>query len=704
MAAGICPHCGYMADDEETDIQQTIPDTKPFEEDETGSAISPTMRLEENEEQKYEDPRWLQSGVILHGRYEVCKVIGAGGFGITYKVWDHKNTVYKALKEYFQQGVVNRIPGTTEVIVSAPKRREEFEYGKARLLNEAQIVAKFQSSTIVRVDDYFEENNTAYMVMEYLESQTLEDYIRNRKHVLDPEQAINIGVHICDALEEIHKAGVIHRDIAPDNIFVTDEGDVKIIDFGSARLSKEDIDDRMIMIKPGFAPPEQYEKIDPDNDRQQAWTDVYALGATLYMALTGQVPAESSDRKVDFDTDTDRVCYPKEINPNIPDFLNNTIMTAMAINIHERFQNAAEMKAALLQEKEVLPVEIVRKRKKMRRTAGIGCGFIAAILIVAIGVKVYWEKQKNVVLDPADITVWYSVSADTGLEQQENTVMETIREELLKSDEFSQITIELTAIPEDDYEKQLEDAYIEGNMPTIFECTDPDGSYMDGAADVKETLGEVEKGSCYFIDDYSKYFSQSDKIPMGFNIPVIYINTGLVPDYTNDMKISGMDDFMQLCNGEMIFKPIAVSEKVRGSYEQMFSDFTDYTDNMEGYSMDDFLSGAVVAYFSDTSDYYTVRDAVGRTGHLEIVPIGGKDIICQFSDYWSMSLCEGAEKIAAQKTLSYLLSNFSEDQHYLQTSMSGLPLEKKALSDYGDVHRAFKELLSDCSIYTFEKQ
>ena len=98
---------------------------------------------------------------------------------------------------------------------------------------------------------------------------------------------MQFGAHSCDALQEIHEAGVIHRDLAPDNIFVNEDGSVKIIDFGSARLSREDFDDRLIVLKPGFAPPEQYERIDPRNDRQQAWTDVYALGATLYMALTG---------------------------------------------------------------------------------------------------------------------------------------------------------------------------------------------------------------------------------------------------------------------------------------------------------------------------------------------------------------------------------------------------------------------------------
>ena len=380
IAAGICPKCGSISNQPTVSKTSYVNDYGWFSH--SGDSVSKTQQLEDVDQDRYEDPRWLPKGTILNGRYEVHRVIGAGGFGITYKVWDSKSSVFKAVKEYFQQGVVNRIPGTTEVIISAPKRKEEFEYGRERLLNEARMVAKFQSPSIVHVDDYFEENNTSYMVMEYLESKTLEEYIIDKKSVLDPEQTVDIGVRICEALEEINKAGVIHRDIAPDNIFVDDDGNVKIIDFGSARLSKEDIDDRLIVLKPGFAPPEQYEKIDPNNDKQQAWTDVYALGATLYLCVTGQVPSESSDRKADFDTDTDRVRYPKELNPNLPDFLNNTIMTAMAINIHERFQNASELKAALLQEKKVVPVEVARRNKRIRRTVSISTCLVAALIIL----------------------------------------------------------------------------------------------------------------------------------------------------------------------------------------------------------------------------------------------------------------------------------------------------------------------------------
>lgn len=704
IAAGICPHCGNILPDTVKKTQAMFPGA---EEEAQKTSMSQTVPLFVDEEpgepvQHYEDPRWLPLGTILNSRYRVCKVIGSGGFGITYQVWDTQNSVYKAVKEYFQQGVVNRIPGHTEVLISAPKRREEFEYGKERLLNEARIVAKFQSSSIVRVDDYFEENNTAYMVMEYLETKTLEEYILERKSVLDSDLAIRIGVRICEALEEIHRAGVLHRDVSPDNIFVTSDGDVKIIDFGSARLSKEDVDDRLIVLKPGFAPPEQYEKIDVNNDRQQAWTDVYALGATLYLCMTGQVPAESSDRKADFDTNTDRVRYPHEINPNIPEFLSNVIMTAMAINIHERFQNASELKEALLQERKVLPVEVVRKRKQIRRTVAIGAS-IAVILVLAFtGIWRYFDRKEDATLREAAVSIWYCVSEEESLRQQKNDTFEAMKQELNASDKFSEITVELTAIPEGEYAARLEEAYTSGEMPLIFESPDPGAAYLNGVEDLKEVIDSVEDDGCWFLRDYDSYFGDRTRIPLGFNVPVIYINTALVPDYSEDLHVDGMEDLMALSGGDLVYQPMVVNEELMGTYEAMFPDFASYQGNMTGYTMDSFLNGEAVVLFSDTADYYTVRNHLQSNFAMIRIEVG--EVVCRFCDYWSISDCEGDAEIAAKEILAYFLTNNFQDQYYVQTNLPGLPIEKQAVQDYAWVTKSMEKFLTDFNNYSFVKQ
>ena len=662
IAAGICPYCGC----ENTEALPVQAAKKPS------------------------DPRWLRAGTVLHGRYEVVQVIGAGGFGITYKVIDRYSGVFKAVKEYFQQGVVNRIPGTAEVLISAPKRREEFEYGRSRLLAEARIVAKFQSESIVRVEDYFEENNTSYMVMEFLDGQTLEDYIVSRKRPLSPEQAVQFGAHICDALQEIHEAGVIHRDLAPDNIFVNEDGSVKIIDFGSARLSREDFDDRLIVLKPGFAPPEQYERIDPRNDRQQAWTDVYALGATLYMALTGQVPAEASDRKADFDNHCDRVRYPQEINPQIPDFLNNTIMTAMAINIHERFQSAGEFKDALLGQRQVLPVEVVRKRKVRRRTFGIAGSLVAAVLLVLIGFQWFGNRRDQAVLAPAEVSVWYALEADDDQAARKNAAMEAIVGELEKSDRFSKETITLQGIPEDSYPETLAQAYRGGEMPVLYESLLADAPYLEGANSLLDVAARVQS-ECPYLDGYTA----DCRFPVGFDAPVVYINSSLVTDIPEGTTVDSVEAFMKLSGGSMAYLPVAADPDVRALLSEALPDYTANRSALEAYTAQDFLEGRAVAYFADTSDYFRVRSAL--PGHFVMLPVKAEPSVLRYSNFWSTTTPDGDTREAAQEILAYLLSNYAQDQLYLQAGCPGLPLEKTALDNYVSVRHAFQPVFGSIS-------
>ena len=700
IAFEVCPHCGHVNKwDEKNKTTITMAMQTQSLYPDTGSKTDPKKssgRLEDKE------PRHLPKGTILRGRYEVDRVIGIGGFGITYKVWDSRSSQYKAIKEYFQKGVVNRIPGTKEVIISSEKRREEFLYGKTRLLNEARIIAKFQSPSIVYVDDYFEENNTSYMVMEYLESQTLEDYIVNRKQVLDPEQAIDIGIRICDALEEIHRAGVLHRDIAPDNIFIDKNGNIKIIDFGSARLSKEDTDGQMIVIKPGFAPPEQYEKIDLKNDRQREWTDVYALGATLYLCLTGKVPAESSERKIAVDSGADPVAYPKELNPQIPEFLSNTIMTALAVEVHERFKNPSEFKSALKQERKVLPVEEARKRKKLIKTVGIRGGFLAAAIVMIIGFGIDYIKSRAI-LHPADVTIWYTLSTNPEQAQQKQTAMESIIQALKESDKFSKITFEPTGFSEEEYSDKLKEAYEQGKMPVLFESNDLNSEYPLSDVNIKEIMKTSKEINCSFLDKYASGFDGTGQLPIGFDIPVIYINNALVPDYKEEMEIDSMEDLMALCEGEMIYKPMAVKKDWITAYEKMLPDFKEYEAAMEEYTMQDFLDGKAVVYFSDISDYYTIRNE--KAGYFSVEPVNAERIVCSFTNVWNISECNDAQETAAKHILSCFLNNYSQDQYYLQTQNPGLPLDQAVLQEYPDVQWRFSDFLSESNTdkFVFER-
>lgn len=332
--------------------------------------------------------RCLKPGVILKERYKIEEVIGAGGFGITYRAWDPLLQSYVAIKEYYPSGIATRSADSSKVCVPVGQEQREYHRGRIRFLKEAQDVARFQSEpNIVSIYDYLEENDTAYMVMEYLHGCTLKQYIREHGGRLDTDHILHICLSVLDALAVVHKAGMIHRDISPENIFICEDLTVKLIDFGAAKQVYLDGEQTMsVVLKPGYAPPEQYAK----KDKQGPWTDIYALGATLYFAATGEKPEESFGRVLE---DTIKpVC---EVNPEIPRAMSQVIMRAMSVKIKDRYQTVEAMREALLagegqnaqMEPYVIPASRISKRDlPKKRGFLIGVAFCIVIMLVVTGI------------------------------------------------------------------------------------------------------------------------------------------------------------------------------------------------------------------------------------------------------------------------------------------------------------------------------
>ena len=332
--------------------------------------------------------RCLKPGVILKERYKIEEVIGAGGFGITYRAWDPLLQSYVAIKEYYPSGIATRSADSSKVCVPVGQEQREYHRGRIRFLKEAQDVARFQSEpNIVSIYDYLEENDTAYMVMEYLHGCTLKQYIREHGGRLDTDHILHICLSVLDALAVVHKAGMIHRDISPENIFICEDLTVKLIDFGAAKQVYLDGEQTMsVVLKPGYAPPEQYAK----KDKQGPWTDIYALGATLYFAATGEKPEESFGRVLE---DTIKpVC---EVNPEIPRAMSQVIMRAMSVKIGDRYQTVEAMREALLagegqnaqMEPYVIPASRISKRDlPKKRGFLIGVAFCIVIMLVVTGI------------------------------------------------------------------------------------------------------------------------------------------------------------------------------------------------------------------------------------------------------------------------------------------------------------------------------
>ncbi len=270
----------------------------------------------------------LPMGTILRGRYLIGKVLGIGGFGITYLSYDLLLEIEVAIKEYMPSGLATRYTDHYRVVLTG-NRIEDYESGLNRFLDEARILAKLRGTpNIVSVQDHFRENNTAYFVMEYVDGISLKAYLVSRSGKIPYDQALTILQPIMEALIQVHGSGLTHRDISPDNIFITSNGKSKLLDFGAARYSSGEEKSVSVILKHGFAPEEQYSS----HGNQGPWTDVYAMGATLYRCITGELPPDSIAR-VHLDT----LKRPSELGISLPVNIETAIMKAMAVKAQHRY-------------------------------------------------------------------------------------------------------------------------------------------------------------------------------------------------------------------------------------------------------------------------------------------------------------------------------------------------------------------------------
>ncbi len=280
-------------------------------------------------------PHHLRPGTVLSRKYLVGCAIGEGGFGITYIGRDTTLDVRVAIKEFYPSGCSNRNSyKESTVTVGSDRQREFFEKGKERFLFEARNVAKFSSEKgIVDVRDYFEANGTAYIIMEYLDGIDLNKYL-NTYGVLPVDKAFDLMLPVMRSLEKINAAGIIHRDISPDNIMYLKDGTLRLTDFGSARYFTNEEKEMSIMLKQGYAPEEQYRK----NGHQGPWTDVYGMCATIYRCITGNVPEDGLDR-----IHEDGLVPPSKLGVKISPALENVLMYGLAVFSENRCQNMTEL-------------------------------------------------------------------------------------------------------------------------------------------------------------------------------------------------------------------------------------------------------------------------------------------------------------------------------------------------------------------------
>ncbi|MBQ1874599.1 MAG: serine/threonine protein kinase [Paludibacteraceae bacterium] len=332
---------------------------------------------------------------ILSDRYSIERVIGEGGFGITYEARHIQMGTHVAIKEFFIAGkCVRQADGQTVAFQGI--KPELFEKYRKRFHDEARTLFKLNNPHVVHVHDIFDANGTTYIVMDFVTGRTLQEIVDERGP-LPYEEAVNYIAQLCEAVEHIHANHILHRDIKPENIIITPQSNVVLIDFGSARSFVHDQEQRhTAMITMGYAPIEQY----TSTSKKGNYTDVYAVGGTFYFILTGRKPEAATDRVLN-----DELVPPREINPKISESANYTIMKALKVKPELRYQNVSDLMSDLLGgvtesldepsiSAEVTPVPVSNKKPKM-----LVWILVAAVVIIGVGVAIGFSLSHKEVPD-----------------------------------------------------------------------------------------------------------------------------------------------------------------------------------------------------------------------------------------------------------------------------------------------------------------
>ena len=672
-----CPHCGFV---------EGTPPKEPFH---------------------------LYPGTLLQDRYLVGVVIGCGGFGITYKAWDIEFGVVVAIKEYFPAGLVSREPGQQKLNVYEGSRKNEFYQGLDRFLEEARRTAQFEHSKyIVQVKNFFQENNTAYIVMEYLDGGSLKEFLRNNP-VLPVEDAISITDSVLGALKELHKEGILHRDIGPGNIFLSGRS-IKIIDFGAARLSDETKEvTRSIVLTPGFAPPEQYQT----KSKQGPWTDIYAVAATLYDMVTGKKPCESTDRLMD-----DMLLDPNRVNPQVPEYLSNAIMKGMAVNPEMRFRTVEEFSDAIHNNTKVLsPKEELKKRKKKRLLliAAISCIVLAGIGVAAIGFISSYRKSH---LRSATVKMWVPYDDEWTDRETAEAHYQSIFQTF--SEKNPDVVLEMECIAESEYLGKLESAKQAGTLPDVFLTRVLDSDLLSEAEALENVYNDVELQNTenyYFLDQYRGNAGEAAEkaLPTGINVPIVYCRFADTADseMISKTRSASITDLGQMNSEESL--GYFVSAKDYSMLINTFGGSYRYSDKLV---LDDTASGLVTEMgksnfkaeappssgTSDNAAYGKALDgiiakAVGEgkidyyvgdmrdlnriesmAGMYVPRPINADKIVLEFCDYWYINRKVRDDKDvqrAAEELLVYVMMEDAQHAMHMEGYRDAVPIRRAAFEN-----------------------
>ena len=611
----------------------------------------------------------LAPGEILNHKYIVGTAIDSGGFGIIYRAWDAQMEQVVAIKEYFPNGVVSRVPGQNDVIVYSGKNREVFRKGVDRFLVEARNMAEFSQPDIVALYDYFEANNTAYIVMEYLDGVSFKEYLKERRGRIPSEEVVDITLHVLAALEEIHSHHIIHRDISPDNIFLCSNHRVKVIDFGAARFSSgEESSNFSTIVKPGYAPAEQYRT----KSRQGPFTDLYALGACMYQAATGEKPQESLARAMH-----DDLRPPKELNPEVPEYLSDIIMKAMAMDEDERFQSSEEfMKALKGHQIDKTPAKKKPKKKKKKGNSVLKMA-VAVVLTLLLCAGAFWGITNHTRL----VKMGYSGKIEFYVpESKKDYYGEVVNDYSIDYDK----EISIVPVADEKYKETVLEKLGTKESPAIFVSDDFSQKELADAENMEKYVVDAIEDSeenFYYLNQYYKKKQDEKRMPLSFNVPLILENRNLGKAVKK--AINDSSEFALSAKGKKAQTELyQVKDSVVDLSSGLHIDTKNSVNSKKGIRK--FKNGEAAYYITDWTDYHKIIESKKYMNLDILYPDKSTKMKVDFSEYISISSKINVQaRMEAEDFVMYMALNQSK---YLmkEEREDRLPLNKEALKRFSE--------------------
>lgn len=474
--------------------------------------------------------RALRPMTILNGKYLIGRVLGEGGFGITYLGLDLNLQLKVAIKEYFPIQFASRYTyenDSNDVVIISGKSAVSFQKGVERYEKEAKRLVKLEALPgIVRVLNFFYENNTAYMVMDYIQGISLKDYIYE-KGKMSWKEAVDTIEPIIKSLGVLHDNGIMHRDISPDNIMRNLTGQITLIDFGAAREMDNGEKSKTIELKHGYAPPEQYQS----DGNQGPWTDVYALCATLYYLISGKIlPSAMSI----YDK-TATVSPLHTFDPSIPKKIEETILKGLNVNIKYRIHSMRELYEYLYNGRKIVP----RKRIII---AAISVIVVSAIIFIINGIRTI-QMHKPELVENSPVM--------NDVEQAAGAVKEVKKEKNGSSDELDS----LSEIKDDSAANYIIENKLSYTDTSLIEYMENDGEISITGAD--SSLTDI------IIPEEIDGLKVTSISGMGTNVTSL-----ILPDTLVSIESSAFSKCVYL---EYVFIPANVSSIGSGAFDNCLS-------------------------------------------------------------------------------------------------------------------------------------